>query len=309
MTRLQFQYALACLMTGSINKAARTLFTSPENLSKTLKALENELGFPIFIRENNGVTPTENGSLFLAHAKKILEEHEHIYNLTPHNRSHNFSCCCTPHPSFLFAFYKLCRKYQNRDTQTFKLQQASFSKCIEQVAKYQYQIAVVFISSKSEALFLRMIDRYNLIPRYLKTLCVNLNLRQGHPLLADYHPGDPFDFNKLHDYPYANYIDIEEDLLHMLPIAYNIPIANPQKKILIDNMDWRTKIVTNTDSFSIGVQGPPEMVETNNWTCIPIPDSFTQVYSLTLSNTPLSNEVKEYLNYLQEELDRCDQSL
>ncbi|MBQ4491084.1 MAG: LysR family transcriptional regulator, partial [Pyramidobacter sp.] len=58
MTLLQIQYALECYATGSLSKAAQNLFTSVSNLSKTLHALEDELGCELFVRTSSGVTPT-----------------------------------------------------------------------------------------------------------------------------------------------------------------------------------------------------------------------------------------------------------
>ena len=50
MTLLQIKYALTCAKCSSLTKAAEVLYLSPSNLSKTLKALEEELQKAIFER-------------------------------------------------------------------------------------------------------------------------------------------------------------------------------------------------------------------------------------------------------------------
>ena len=46
MTIQQLQYVLEISRTGSVSKAAKTLYLSQPNLSNAIKNLENELGIP-----------------------------------------------------------------------------------------------------------------------------------------------------------------------------------------------------------------------------------------------------------------------
>ncbi len=65
-------YAVAVSRTGSISMAAKALFTSQPNVSHALKRLEEEVGFPLFLRTPNGVIPTEEGLRFLADVSPIV---------------------------------------------------------------------------------------------------------------------------------------------------------------------------------------------------------------------------------------------
>lgn len=58
--------------TGNLTEAATQLNTSQPAASAHLKALEKEVGFPLFYRTSKGMTLTENGSQLLLEAKKIL---------------------------------------------------------------------------------------------------------------------------------------------------------------------------------------------------------------------------------------------
>ena len=68
MTIQQLQYILEVHRTGSISKAANNLYLAQPNLSNAIRSLEQELGFPVFIRSNKGIRPTEQGLLVLEEA-------------------------------------------------------------------------------------------------------------------------------------------------------------------------------------------------------------------------------------------------
>ena len=63
MNSLQIRYFLHLCGTGSISETARQLFVAQPAVSKQIAALERELGFPLFLRTNRGVTRTAGGEL------------------------------------------------------------------------------------------------------------------------------------------------------------------------------------------------------------------------------------------------------
>ena len=66
------EYLLKVVECGSMNKAAKALFCSQPALSSAIKAIEEELGFPVIARTPQGVTPTRNGARIVEEAKVIL---------------------------------------------------------------------------------------------------------------------------------------------------------------------------------------------------------------------------------------------
>ncbi|MBQ0001020.1 MAG: LysR family transcriptional regulator [Clostridiales bacterium] len=69
----QIQYMVACARTQSFSKAAELLFTTQSNVSKTIAALENELGQKLFDRKQRGITLTPKGRQVYQHALSMLE--------------------------------------------------------------------------------------------------------------------------------------------------------------------------------------------------------------------------------------------
>lgn len=66
------EYLLKVVECGSMNKAAKALFCSQPALSSAIKAIEEELGYPLITRTAQGVAPTRNGSRVVEEAKVIL---------------------------------------------------------------------------------------------------------------------------------------------------------------------------------------------------------------------------------------------
>ena len=59
---------------GSVHLAAQRLFISAQSVSKTILALEDELGEPLFVREHHRMLPTPRAGRLQRQAERILRE-------------------------------------------------------------------------------------------------------------------------------------------------------------------------------------------------------------------------------------------
>lgn len=75
------EYIVAIAKCGSISQAAQKLLVSQPYLSGMIKNLEDELGFPIFQRNYQGIQLTKPGADLIKSAKKILSEVDKIYHI------------------------------------------------------------------------------------------------------------------------------------------------------------------------------------------------------------------------------------
>ena len=71
-TLQQLRILKAVAAEKSFTKAAETLFISQPSLSKQIKTLENRLGIILLNRENNKLSLTESGKVFLHYSERIL---------------------------------------------------------------------------------------------------------------------------------------------------------------------------------------------------------------------------------------------
>lgn len=78
----QLQYFHTVVQTGSFTEAAEQCFISQSAISQQIKALENDLGVKLLIRENRSFSLTEAGEYLYHKSEQLLEDFERIKNKT-----------------------------------------------------------------------------------------------------------------------------------------------------------------------------------------------------------------------------------
>lgn len=78
MEILQLEYFIAVCDTGSFTAAAEACFTSRQNLTRSIKRLESEMGTTLFARSGNAMVPTLAGKQALTHARIIVDEARYL---------------------------------------------------------------------------------------------------------------------------------------------------------------------------------------------------------------------------------------
>ncbi len=70
----QLESACEVAVNQSFTKAAEKLFLTQPALSLQISKLEDEIGFPIFVRTTRSVATTDAGKTFIIHAQRVLRE-------------------------------------------------------------------------------------------------------------------------------------------------------------------------------------------------------------------------------------------
>lgn len=76
----QLRFFDAVVSVNSIRGASKKLFTTPQNISRSLKLLEEELGTQLFNRNTKGMELTDNGRKAYDYVKSILHEVDELKN-------------------------------------------------------------------------------------------------------------------------------------------------------------------------------------------------------------------------------------
>lgn len=74
----QIQYFIELYRTRNMTKASQALFISQQGLSKSIRTLEEELGFLLFERSVSGVIPTNNAHKLYRNFKKVTDSYHDL---------------------------------------------------------------------------------------------------------------------------------------------------------------------------------------------------------------------------------------
>lgn len=87
MNMLQVLYVLKVADCRNVSRAAEQLFLSQSALSQQLRRLEEELGYPLFSRTNQGLRLTEAGEQFCREARPLTDSWYHFQQSVGRNGS------------------------------------------------------------------------------------------------------------------------------------------------------------------------------------------------------------------------------
>lgn len=72
MSLAQIRYFVAVAEEGHVGRGAQRLHVAQPPVSRQIRALEDEIGTPLFARTSRGMKLLPSGEAFLAHARQIL---------------------------------------------------------------------------------------------------------------------------------------------------------------------------------------------------------------------------------------------
>lgn len=145
MNTQYFKYVIEVERTRSITQAAENLYMGQPNLSRAIREIEDNLGFPIFERTSKGVVPTKKGTEFLIYAQNILIQLEKMERLSkPENGSAQVFNVSIPRASYisngLIAFLKTLDPNQALD---IDFQETNSMQSISNVSEGRHNIAII----------------------------------------------------------------------------------------------------------------------------------------------------------------------
>jgi DNA-binding transcriptional LysR family regulator len=158
----QVRYALAVAHELSFTKAADTCHASQPALSKAVKALEAELGAPLFHREGKQVLVSEFGRSMLPHLQRIADEAEMAQMLATnfkllHKVPIKLGVLCTVGPVRLSRFLAVVQ--QNNPGIELAVREGTLSRLLEDLDRGDLDFAVVGLAGNGP-------DTLSAIPLY-----------------------------------------------------------------------------------------------------------------------------------------------
>lgn len=140
--------AVTAARLGSINKAAAELYISQPCLSNSLKALEKELDFQVFVRSHSGIQLTDKGKRFILLAEDILKDYEKILELSENRDIKPLLVSSYPLSYLSGAFLRFRKKTDSKLNDQIR-EEGNF-KVMEDVAQGRSVLGFVFFSAAGE---------------------------------------------------------------------------------------------------------------------------------------------------------------
>jgi DNA-binding transcriptional LysR family regulator len=155
MNIANLKYVKEIARTRSITRAAENLGIGQPRLSKTIRELENSIGFTIFERSVKGVIPTTKGAVFLTHVDNILEQIIKIDELAHSNKGRDRFSVSMPRGSYIAeGFIKFVSETESKERVSFDVYETNSIETINSVANKRFNLGIIRYQRRYEKYFL-----------------------------------------------------------------------------------------------------------------------------------------------------------
>lgn len=297
MTIHQIRYALEVKSRGSITKAAKALYISQPNLSSSIKSLEDELGFPIFVRTTSGIIPTEAGEYFFQHSKNLLWELEAIQNLGSRSQVRRLHVSGTTYRTIDYAFLRLLEHYQGEARVDLQRNVNSFLGTIDELYQGESELGILVLNQASASDVRHISENRGLEYTVLRQLPLAVQMRHDHPLMQE----DTFRWEGLRDYPFLDYSSSVGDGLHGSSGLDRLRFINPDRSIRIGNPVNRAETAKRTLAYFIGCPLYEGGRPATELAAVPIPNVQFEIAYIHPKRVKRSEEVHLFLELFCQE--------
>ncbi len=246
MTLNQLKYAIEIERMGSVNEAAKNLFISQPSLTSSLKTLEQEVGFDIFIRSNNGMTLTVKGEEFLGYAKSVVEQYDILdsryISKAKLKRSFHVS---TQHYTFAVnAFISVIEQY-GMDEYEFEIHETKTYDVIDNVRNQRSEIGVLYINSYNSAVLTRLFSEAGLKFTPLFDCSIYAYMSKTNPLSAK----KKVTLKDLEEYPCMSFSQGEHNSFYFAEEV--LPNHNHKKQIKVSDRATMLNLMVGINGYTL----------------------------------------------------------
>lgn len=307
---LHLKYAVEVAKTGSISKAAESLYMAQPHLSKAIRDLEDSLGIAIFNRTSKGVIPTEKGLVFLEQAREVLRKLEEIETMysSQGERRQRFDIT-VPRASYVaHAFCEFVKTLDQNDRISINYRETNSADSIKYVAQSVHNLAIIRYQIPYEQYFLNALEEHDL--RY------ELLLEFDH--VAIFSKNDPLaaktvlDLSDLSDYIEIAHGDIS---VPDLPTVQARKIAKKQEEKKLINVYERGsqfQLLSNVpNSFMWVSPVPQQFLDYYNLVQVPCKSSGNRCKDLLISRKSyhFTPEDMHFIKILKETINRAKNTM
>lgn len=276
--------------TNSISKAANNLFISQPNLSKVIHNIENEVGFSIFVRSSQGVTPTKEGLDFLQYASSLLSQFDEFQSMFSYQNKKiiKFNLSMPRATYISVALANFTNSIPDDYDIGFDIRETNSLQTINNVATNQSDLGIIRYPINNEQYFFNLLNtahlKYEILYEYKMLVLMN----KEHPLA---------------NMEYLSYFDLLKytELVHgdiQLPsISYNkinpgYSHQGPQKRIIVYERGSQFEFLSRVSTTYMWVS--------------PLPHDVLERYGLIQKECPINDCINKDVLIYQEKHRKTD---
>ena len=183
MTLQQLKYALTIADCGSMNEAAKTLFLSQPSLSETIRELETEIGFDLFVRSNRGILVTPEGEEFLGYARQVTEQFTLLTSRYIDKQVKEKFSVSMQHYTFAVKAFVETVKQAGMEQYEFAVHETTTYDVLENVKNFRSEIGVLYLNDFNEKVLNKMFKENGLDP-LAKQEVISMEELDAYPCLS-----------------------------------------------------------------------------------------------------------------------------
>lgn len=296
MTLQQLKYVVKVAEKGSINEAAKELLISQPSLSSAIMELEKEVHITIFIRNNRGISITNEGMEFLGYARQVLTQSElleskYISNTPMKQRF----CVSTQHYTFAAnAFVELVKEFGLEEYE-FALNETTTYQIIEDVKTLFSEIGIIYLSYYNETVIRKILKENSLVYTEIFTAKPHIFLYKNHPL-ADQ---KIVELNDLDHYPCISYNQGNNNAFYFSEEI--LSTRTVKKSIRVSDRAAVVNFLIGLNGYTISSGVFPKYLHGDDIISVPLNvDEKIQIGTIVHKDTVLSDLGKIYIEALRQ---------
>ena len=263
MNLLHMKHALEVAKAGSLSKASEVLLIAAPNISRSIKALEADLGITFFDRTQNGMKLTPEGEEFLEFAKSILGQIDQVENYYKkgHPKKQTFSIS-VPRASYICEAFAEFSKSLSKDAAEIFYKETNSQRTINNMLNHDYKLGIVRYAENYDMYFKTMLEEKGFTYELITEFTYKIIMSKDSPLAKL----DTISTDDLVDYI---------EIAHADPYVPSVPVSKVVKEELSDDINRRIFVFERTSQFELLSRN----LETFMWVS-PIPKSLLERYDL-----------------------------
>ena len=180
----QLRFFVVSVDTGSFKAAAEALYTSQPHISKTIKALEEELNMCLLKRRANGVVLTEQGRKVYEYALDILRGAEKIGSLKEEQEMNQFSVFPNFDCQIPEVYVKFYQRHEKNSVR-FQIREGTVEDGIRYLHRHMVELAVVCVPGHQYFALQDMLQHKRQTFHLLRKVPLYLFLGPSHPMYQE----------------------------------------------------------------------------------------------------------------------------